>query len=68
MTHYTRERDGDRERGGARHGCQWAEREKKSCTLVAVARVTVSRQRRQKRRDKARMLHLLDAEKLLKLC
>lgn len=28
MTHYTRERDGDRERGGASHGCQWAEREK----------------------------------------
>lgn len=53
------------ERGGASHGCRWAGR-KESCTLAAVARVTVSRQRRQTHRNRAlNNTYLLDMRESL---
>lgn len=64
----TWERERRRQREVVRAPSVSAQREKKSCTLAAVARVTISRQRRQTRRDKAKMFHLSDTRKLLKLC
>lgn len=54
-----------RERGGASHGCRWAER-KESCTLAAVATVTVSRQQRQTHGNRAlNNTYLLDMRESL---